>query len=814
MSDMIKLFDYASNDKSCEYLRNIFGTMQGAVCNPQNVPDSSIAWLGTLFQTFNSTILAVAALLVLYVTVVGVVQTAHEGEFMGKKWNNIWIPIRMVFGIAFLIPTASGFSSLQIIMMWVISQGVGAADVLWTTALGYVGVVGSPYAQMQLPTVQPRDSINQLFMIAACDANARATTPDPGNMPNGTGSYYCAYKKDPAFCGSPLPSVSNAKCIGLTCTLSFGPTGQCGQLTFCNKNFLCAGPTSNSLMCVSCQQQTQALAQIVDTFNGVGAGFVKADTDYRDFYYRSFNQANNPSWSWIYSYCKDHGTRVEDCCIRSQDSQLAAQSCPPSSKGGGLPSPNQLVSGSNITDPQSASEVAVKELYLPYGIPAISGKADFLTVASNYYIDIMQKSVQSWLSAQGKNTTLPGKLEDAKNLGWIFAGTYYYTIAGMSEDHVQQAQPIFKAAAQIPTTTELSKYRNNYTAIQSLITAAQDASGAGAGNNYRGTRMESIGDTLGAVGESLNGALTSAMQGGLSFGSVNLGAGGDTEGEDPISYLIMVGNVLLSVAPTLFGILVPASFGFTVLGSVTPFGLGTGVYTGIGAGLSVMLAVLMPALYGLCGIMIGLGGLLGIYVPLIPYIVFTTGAIGWLISTVEAMVAGPLVALGIISPSGQHEIMGKAEPAIMLLFNVFLRPSLMIFGLVASVLLAKVVMSMINFAFWTTVREGVQPDGLIQIIIFFMAYVMVVVSALNKCFSAIYLVPQQVMSWIGGQGSQYGEAEAVGEMKGQVTGTTDSTRGAMSSGTNIAQSSGKKEGKARVAKKQDEQSRSMSGSSE
>src|SRR5829696_5220696 len=123
----MNLFAFAPDDQSCVYLNALFGNMNGVICNPQGSTFETISLLGTMFRTFNSVILAVAALVVLYTTIVGVMQTAHEGEFMGKKWNNIWIPIRMVFGIAFLVPTGSGYSVLQMIMMWVIVQGIGAA---------------------------------------------------------------------------------------------------------------------------------------------------------------------------------------------------------------------------------------------------------------------------------------------------------------------------------------------------------------------------------------------------------------------------------------------------------------------------------------------------------------------------------------------------------------------------------------------------------------------------------------------------------------------------------------------------------------
>ena len=119
---MINLFAYSANDQSLQYLIQIFGSMNGIIPLPPSAPAASVggttAILGVMFQTFNSIILAVGALIVVYVTIVGIMNTAHEGQFMGKNWNNLWIPIRTVLGISLLVPTPSGYSGIQIVMMW------------------------------------------------------------------------------------------------------------------------------------------------------------------------------------------------------------------------------------------------------------------------------------------------------------------------------------------------------------------------------------------------------------------------------------------------------------------------------------------------------------------------------------------------------------------------------------------------------------------------------------------------------------------------------------------------------------------------
>jgi hypothetical protein len=110
--------------------------------------------------------------------------------------------------------------------------------------------------------------------------------------------------------------------------------------------------------------------------------------------------------------------------------------------------------------------------------------------------------------------------------------------------------------------------------------------------------------------------------------------------------------------------------------------------------------------------------------------------------------------------------MGKAEPAIMLIFGIFLRPTLMIFGLMAAMLLATVVVTMIGSTFNYIFRGGLVAFDPLSLIFVLVAYVGLILAALNKCFAVINLIPQQVMRWIGGQGE--GVEAPMQEIKGGI----------------------------------------------
>lgn len=188
---MTGLFTIAPNDQSVYYLGQIFGVISGVLPAGGSVP----LLLGAMFQTLNTMFLTVGAIVVVYVTIVGVIKTASEGEFLGRQWDKTWVPLRTVFGIAALFPSGSGYSMIQVFIMWLILQGVGAADTLWNTVLNYINVAGSPTASISIPSAAISLNMQQLFQSLTCQASASARYSDSYSNPQGNQNYYyCAGK--------------------------------------------------------------------------------------------------------------------------------------------------------------------------------------------------------------------------------------------------------------------------------------------------------------------------------------------------------------------------------------------------------------------------------------------------------------------------------------------------------------------------------------------------------------------------------------------------------------------------------------------
>ena len=75
-------------DYSVGFLADIFGVVDGVL----NGTGSQIA--GAIFSVFNSAVLALGGIVIMYTLIVGTMNTAHEGQMLGQKFSSIWVPLR------------------------------------------------------------------------------------------------------------------------------------------------------------------------------------------------------------------------------------------------------------------------------------------------------------------------------------------------------------------------------------------------------------------------------------------------------------------------------------------------------------------------------------------------------------------------------------------------------------------------------------------------------------------------------------------------------------------------------------------------
>ena len=361
------------------------------------------------------------------------------------------------------------------------------------------------------------------------------------------------------------------------------------------------------------------------------------------------------------------------------------------------------------------------------------------------------------------NSSEQSQIAQAESGGWIMAGRYYYTISQYSSSQANPTLPIPSIPITWQTSNELNSPSGNspYDYISDNFYNVNGGQNNGPVPQYENSEEQSAYEV---------GSLPSYLTDAHVFGATILGSKVD----DAIGqWNDMFTNITQKHADPIYAV---QSFGAQLLGDGWAGWQDTALaITGIEAGLSVGAAIpfvgksastlatavmtlvswFLPLAMAVYGLMFVGGATMGLYLPLIPFIIFTFAAIGWMIGVVEGMVAAPIVALGVMHPDGQHDLWGKAEPAIMLVINMFIRPALMIVGMIVGISLGYVAIELLNYGFvgLTTGDSGlssVMGASILVPVTFMAIYGGILVLILQKSFDMIHVIPDKVLRWIQG----------------------------------------------------------------
>jgi len=162
------------NDESMAMLRNVVGDF---VLDPFGQGGgSSGTVLGEMFKTFNMFIFVTAMIWFSYTCMGGLAQTMHEGVVLGQRMSTVWLPIRVAFGAASLMPVFGGWAFCQALMVIGATMGIAGSNAISKTAI-------ESSAAFQV-TVNPMGSVKQaaqlhdverhILLGAACTRAANA----------------------------------------------------------------------------------------------------------------------------------------------------------------------------------------------------------------------------------------------------------------------------------------------------------------------------------------------------------------------------------------------------------------------------------------------------------------------------------------------------------------------------------------------------------------------------------------------------------------------------------------------------------------
>ena len=689
-------------DKSLLLLGDIFGSVDGVL----HGFGSQV--LGAMFAVYNAVVMALGGLVLLYTLIVGCLNTAQQGQPMGQKWGNMsmWIIIRMALGMALLIPKASGYCLIQIFVMWCVVQGVGGADTMWNHTVNYISKAGT-------------------FMSAGINSDDVGKTIDAANTV--LQMQTCLYSAKRAY------DDQHKTMIGVHRHLNFEPSypkrvKESGQY-FYRSDFPAASLLPRA-MCGSISWPAAPSAATESLANKINAARLSANW-----------QLIQDMQSYAHSYIDN----------AYADGSYHSNLVPPAKK----------LSNDDRQDAANAVKNAVLD-YIAIIDPAVV--ASNQKVQSKAFKDIEDSQKDGWILAgsyYANLTALNGKksaVGDNKSLG---TSTFKNSQSGQLNPQIEKNIKKFfnskDAATQIIANLNYGGYLSDIhdRAVDLFSKGDQSSSGISSSRfNKNMQRTKTAGKLI------LAGMVTSSPAGVAAVTPVIIGLGkiidkwqslfvnpDPNHPVDPIMGLNTFGTTIINWV-VIWWLVGAATFYF--------IGLGMGVGTCMSPlfwGLQAFMMWFIPMFITICTLLFTSGCVMAYYVPMIPYLIFLFGALGWFMGVIESMVAAPLVALGIAHPEG-HEAYGRAEPAVMLIVNIFVRPSLMIIGFITAILLSYVGLKLLNLGMGRAVDTAMGGDHGLSSIFFIVAVIVVytgtVVVIINKSYSLINDVPNKVLRWIGG----------------------------------------------------------------
>ena len=688
-----------------------------------------------MFDIFNKGVVVVAAIY-LAMTIISIfLNAAHEATFVGQKFNVPKILLRVALGFALIIPSSTtGYSLMQDIFMKIVVQGAGLADKTWDAALNYLEYGGTLF-------------IPPSTLSTTTDIVSKAIT-------------------DKTYGGS-----TNEKVLSPVTQIFQDEVCMYASSQIWEKQVKAqTGKTPSPLETSSYYHPNFDVATGTVYFPGVGdSGSTPASST------APIPQACGSA----ISYYQQNANTIRDQ-VTSAD--LTQQGADPQSQSFS----NEVTS--ELLQMQNYSFSALKQLTLSL-LPAaeefvnkeMPGQDDFTPNASSdtSYINNNSKTMFAGLLAYSNLITpLQNLLSAAQNFqgvnnqsgviptmeaqGWIMAGSVYWTVESMNKksDALSigglfpavntPASSVFNAHSAILSQAGREAYRDYAPVINTLW------------GQYVGAEQNNVAVNNGTA-TSDNAGMASSIAGGLSSKlSANSLMGVSSTSYNPIALLMKMGNTLLSVVTGTWiaamalslGIALPAG----VCNSMNPSGM---IFR---TALSWMKSIVMFV----TGLLMVPGAILSYYVPLYPFAVFTFSAIGWFILVVEGMAAAPLICLGVTHPEG-HDFMGKAEQSLMLLLSIFLRPALIIIGLIAAMVVSFVAFRMLILAFHNisdSLLSGPLSGnfmlGVVNIAMMLIIFSTFTMELIEQCYKIVSGLPNAVMAWIGApaQGADYSQMAA------------------------------------------------------
>lgn len=766
-----------------------------APIGPVGMPVDVSPWvlpLADAFAAFNTTLLVIGALMLGWHTVAGTVASAYEGEVLGQRWHTIWAPLRVTAGIGSLAPVANGFCAAQILVVQLVVWGGGIANEVWSGYVGYFSstdrlesmmlpssddpqVIQASLADLQnnsaarnmiLGTLEKqvcllsiREIYTQAYNNYALTNGLPKKSPDQfqeadvehineqfrswvrpfeadriGAAENGGSTGFDAIRRGVVFAtvvdgSTVIPSEAQSTItsddgssqieIPNTAPVAVWDYGEyCGRITMdlsgaeIVQNYLATVAEGEGLDGDALEAQLRQNNVILVALNSA-AYRIKDGYPERDI--KGFNQI-----------AMDLGM-IANTIIGSDRSEDALRFRP-------------------YLEPGAEAEQALARAYADYRILMNAITADYLSL------------ITDWVNGVNVNDFVDAMADK----GWSAAGSFYVTLAKMQQ--LKWSMPIF-----LPEISEIDhRYlADEHDEFRAILEGGQNHVGVlNIYANFADSALKNDNDTVieeyVTSGDDDGWALIdyfSNLLADVIFNQL------DVDPFNAMLSLVEMGTTVIYVTLVIGGVLFAVSVAGSIATSVG-FGAAGKLANLAGASESILGALSGPAaslgflLKMVLMVVLAVGIVHAFVLPMIPYVLFLFFVMGMLILTAEALVAAPLWALFHVRLDGQDFVDQVQRPGYMIAFNLLLRPTLAVFGLILSYVVFGAMIWFINETFDIAGQAVLMAAGglkLIGLLVMLVLLTYLHYQVAIRSFSLITSLPDRVTRWFGQSSENLGE---------------------------------------------------------
>jgi len=730
-----------------------------APAGPGSIPPFNLA-LHNLFNYYNLAILVVGVLIFLYYVVVMVVETAQSGTPFGRRFSHIYAPLRLVLAIGLLVPLNYGFNAAQYITLFAAKAGSSFATNGWltfNTGLGTAALpIGGPketlLARPKAPDI--RHLLAFMTVVHTCKA---AYEHEGRDRPLDIEAYLVT--NTPA---------SNSQ-------VAFGP-GYASALTFHQQGDIVVRfgqllPAGGGTYMGDVNPYCGEITIKVNVRTATGAITFGAPLIQQRYF-----ELIQELW--------------ESTSLRAlgQYTHALYASAPGTT---GTPGPNPCTIA--LTPPTPPGTLAANVTAAMPTMPAAPAgnctsmpSYTFKQLLINAYEPMVIDGIQTAYNDMVDNEDFTISA-DLLERGWGGAGIWYNHIAEWNGElavaTIQLPVPTMLPSAMqhvldqkrandkvIVPTTQFEPTLADGTAIDFTDEEYGDNVAGALNMAYRYWSVQGMNEETNM--EPSNNIFITALN--LIFGHGSLMEIRSNDDVHPLGQLSMLGKSIIESA--IFNLM--GAFLLSVGG-----GAASSFESLAGAGQA--LSSFSGMFVGLATIGLAIGFILYYILPFLPFIYFFFAVGGWVKSIFEAMVGVPLWALAHLRVDGDGIPGETASNGYFLIFEIFIRPILIVFGLIASVLIFSAMAKTLNGIFdmvtanvggfdcatvtggpvssWSTpcdhasIMDAAQNRSVIDEFFYTIIYTIFIYMMATASFKLVDQIPNSILRWMGAGVQSFGD---------------------------------------------------------